>query len=68
MRRLILQKKNDKINTQKGANNVHYEVGKEIRNTIEKLGGPMPEKLPTPEKKFKRVRKGKVKIFLINQN
>ena len=24
--------KNDKINTQKGANTVHYEVGKEIRN------------------------------------
>ena len=27
--------KNDKINTQKGDNTVHYEVGKEIRNTIE---------------------------------
>ena len=51
--------KNDKINTQKGANTVHYEVGKEIRNTIEKLGGTMPEKLPTPEKSLKELEKEK---------
>ena len=60
--------KNENIKLESNANKTHYEVGKEIRNTIEKLGGTMPEKLPTPEKKFKRVRKGKVKIFLINQN
>jgi len=30
-----------------------------LRNSIERLGGTMPENLPTPEKKFKRVRKRK---------
>jgi len=39
------------------ANKVHYEVGKEIRNTIKKLGGTMPEKLPTPDKSLKELEK-----------
>jgi DNA-damage-inducible protein D len=30
------------------ANRIHYEVGKEVRQTIKKLGGTMPEDLPTP--------------------
>ena len=33
------------------ANSVHYEVGKEVRDSIKRLGGTMPEDLPTPEKK-----------------
>ena len=55
--------KNDKINTQKGANTVHYEVGKEIRNTIEKLGGTMPENLPTPEKSLKELERESKECF-----
>ena len=55
--------KNDKINTQKGDNTVHYEVGKEIRNTIEKLGGTMPENLPTPEKSLKELEKENKECF-----
>lgn len=55
--------KNDKINTQKGANTVHYEVGKEIRNTIEKLGGTMPENLPTPEKSLKELERENKECF-----
>ena len=31
------------------ANFTHYDVGKKVRQTIEELGGTMPEKLPTPE-------------------
>ena len=31
------------------ANQVHYDVGKKVRKTIQELGGTMPEKLPTPE-------------------
>ena len=38
---------------------LHYEVGKEIRNTIEKLGGTMPENLPTPDKSLKELEKNK---------
>jgi len=31
------------------ANLTHYDVGKKVRQTIEELGGTMPEKLPTTE-------------------
>jgi DNA-damage-inducible protein D len=31
------------------ANQTHYEVGKKVRQTIEDLGGTMPEDLPTAE-------------------
>ena len=37
--------KNENIGVENEANKTHYEVGKEIRNTIEKLGGTMPEEL-----------------------
>ncbi len=30
------------------ANRTHYEVGREVRETIQRLGGTMPEDLPTP--------------------
>ena len=32
------------------ANRTHYEVGAKVRQTIQDLGGTMPEDLPTPEK------------------
>ena len=41
-----------------GANNataVHYSVGKEVRTAIEKIGGTMPEDLPTPEKSIQQI-------------
>lgn len=31
------------------ANQTHYAVGKKVRQTIQELGGTMPEKLPTPD-------------------
>lgn len=39
------------------ANSTHYEVGKKVRQTIEELGGTMPEDLPTPEKSVKQIEK-----------
>lgn len=45
--------KNENIKLESDANKTHYDVGKEIRNTIEKLGGTMPENLPTPDKILK---------------
>lgn len=36
------------------ANQAHYSVGKEVRETIKRLGGTMPEDLPTPEKSIKQ--------------
>lgn len=37
------------------ANQTHYQVGKEVRDTISRLGGTMPENLPTPEKSIKQL-------------
>ena len=39
------------------ANRTHYDVGKEVRSTIERLGGTMPEDLPTPKKSIKEIEK-----------
>lgn len=39
------------------ANQTHYEVGKKVRDTIESIGGTMPEDLPTPEKSIKQLEK-----------
>jgi len=33
------------------------EVGSEVRETIQRLGGTMPENLPTPEKSIKQIEK-----------
>ena len=33
----------------------HYQVGKKVRQTIQELGGTMPEDLPTPEKSVKQI-------------
>ena len=54
--------RNDNIEGEKEANQTHFEVGKEIRNTIKKLGGTMPEKLPTPEKSLKELEKENKKL------
>ncbi len=39
------------------ATDTHYVVGKAIRDTIEKIGGTMPENLPTPNKSIKQIEK-----------
>lgn len=43
----------------KSATNTHYRVGKAVRNTIERLGGTMPENLPTPNKSLKEIERDK---------
>ena len=45
------------------ANSVHYKVGKEVRNSIKRLGGTMPENLPTPNKSIKELEKEKNDII-----
>ncbi len=49
--------KRENIKTENKANEAHYEVGKEVRNTIKRLGGTMPEDLPTPKKSLKELEK-----------
>jgi DNA-damage-inducible protein D len=36
---------------------VHHSVGKEVRAAIERVGGTMPEDLPTPAKSISQVEK-----------
>jgi len=38
----------DKVQGKERANRTHLEVGKKVRQTIQELGGAMPEDLPTP--------------------
>ena len=40
----------DKVQGADKATSVHYNVGREVRNAIEKIGGTMPEEYTTPEK------------------
>lgn len=39
------------------ANKTHFEVGKKVCQTIEELGGTMPEDLPTPDEDLKKLEK-----------
>lgn len=58
--------KDNNVNTEKEACNTHNKVGKAVRETIEKLGGTMPEKLPTPEKSVKELENEKTKQLKLN--
>ena len=51
--------KRDNIQGEKQAKETHFKVGKEVRNTIKRLGGTMPEDLPTPKKSLKELEKEK---------
>ncbi len=53
--------KNDHVSTETDACSTHYVVGKTVREAIEKLGGTMPEKLPTPDKSIKELEKEELK-------
>ncbi len=39
------------------ATQTHYAVGSEVRKAIEKIGGTLPEDLPTPEKSIQQIEK-----------
>ena len=47
--------KNEKVKLGKEANQAHYEVGQDIRKTIKKQGGTLPEEFPTPTKSLKEL-------------
>ena len=59
-----LQKNN--INGESNANETHYNIGKIVRNAIEKAGGTMPEELPTPTKSLKEIEKEYNKNTIVN--
>lgn len=47
----------DQVKDKDNANATHYQVGREVRNTIERLGGTTPEHLPTPEKSIQQLQR-----------
>ena len=54
--------KRDKVNNDYTANSVHYEAGKEVRDSIERLGGTMPENFPAPDRSLKELEKENKKL------
>ena len=57
----LLKKQKEK--SEKQASDTHYKVGKEIRKTIQNLGGTMPENLEKPIKSIKELEKDNFKII-----
>lgn len=53
--------KNKNINNEDDACKTHHNVGQAVRQTIKKIGGTMPEDLPTPSKSAKQIEKEKAK-------
>lgn len=53
--------KKDKTATADEANEIHFLVGKEVRGTIERVGGTMPEDIPVPEKSITEVEREQLK-------
>ena len=51
----------ENIQGKAAANAVHYSVGAKVRQTIEELGGTMPEDLPTPSKSIKQIERAEEK-------
>ena len=52
---LIAQNEDDACST-------HHKVGQAVRQTIKRIGGTMPEDLPTPSKSTKQIKKEKINI------
>ena len=60
--------KNENIKLETEANTTHYNIGKNIREVIEKNGGTMPEDLPTPNKSLKELEKEKRNLIINKTN
>ena len=54
----------ENIRGKDNANKTHHDVGKKVRQTIEELGGTMPEELEVPEKSEKEIEKKREKKML----
>ena len=58
--------KNKNINNENDACKTHHNVGQAVRQTIKRIGGTMPEDLPTPSKSAKQIEKEKQKQLKTN--
>lgn len=53
----------DKVQDDDTATAVNHAVGKEVREAIEKIGGTMPEDLPTPDKSIAQIEKEQLEML-----
>jgi DNA-damage-inducible protein D len=53
--------RNEQIQGAENAAMTHNQVGQEVRKTIERVGGVLPENQPTPEKSIEEVQKEQLK-------
>jgi len=60
--------KKDKASTTDAANDIHFIVGREVRGTIERVGGTMPEEMPVPNKSISDVEREQLKKLKKNPN
>lgn len=60
--------KNKNINNEDDACKTHHNVGQAVRQTIKRIGGTMPEDMPTPRKSAKEIEKEKKKKLLEKNN
>ena len=58
----------DNVDNEYTANSIHFEVGKEVRNSIKRLGGTMPENLTKPTKSLKELKNVRKIIILKQEN
>ena len=58
--------KNKDINNENDACITHHKVGQAVRQTIKRIGGTMPEDLPTPRKSAKQIEEEVKKQIKIN--
>lgn len=52
----------ERVLSKQHANQTHFKVGRKVRQTIEELGGTMPEHLPTPDRSIKQLESAKKKL------
>ncbi|MCL2812947.1 MAG: DNA damage-inducible protein D [Clostridia bacterium] len=53
--------KRDAVGNPSEASAVHHAVGHEVRSAIKRVGGTMPEDLPTPDKSIAQIEKDRLK-------
>lgn len=53
----------EQVQGKEKANQTHFEVGKKVRQTIEELGGTLPEDLPTPIESIQQLQRKEQKLL-----
>jgi DNA-damage-inducible protein D len=59
--------KREKVSDKRQASDIHFEMGKGIREFIAGVGGTMPENLPTPQKSINRLTQEKLSELAVKQ-